>query len=209
MSTSPPPPRPSLRLDIYANAILLTRQKGDGRITSYPIAARDLAAACAQVEQRSGLLPPDTLFWGQRGAQTALGIYVPARRWRTQTAARRYHLPLPPLVFAGRGTAYWVFAVRERPSALNASLYHFPCPNVYENGNICPGDTPFPPCAARTIGEALDLFLEGSAFNGDLRRGKCQSYPEDVRGLWDALDGKKAFPLSELVPARVRLQDLC
>jgi hypothetical protein len=50
--------------------------------------------------------------------------------------------------------------------------------------------------------QAWHLFIEGSLFNADLSRGKCQSHPEDVRQLWSELDGRKRFPLSELVPAQ-------
>jgi hypothetical protein len=41
--------------------------------------------------------------------------------------------------------------------------------------------------------------MENSLFNGDLSRGKCRRYPDDVRQLWAELEGKKRFPLSELV----------
>jgi hypothetical protein len=62
-----------------------------------------------------------------------------------------------------------------------------------------PFATPFPDCSPQTIETALNLFMENSLFNGDLSRNKCRSYPDDVRQLWAALEGKKRFPLSELV----------
>jgi hypothetical protein len=64
-------------------------------------------------------------------------------------------------------------------------------------------------CSPQTIEAALGLFMENSLFNGDLSRGKCHYYPDDVRELWAKLEGKKRFPLSELVSCRrVLLQDL-
>ena len=87
-------------------------------------------------------------------------------------------------------------------------LYHAPCPNVHTHGGICQGNTPFPICSPRDIQTALTLFMEGSLFNADLSRGKCRSYPEDVRQLWAELDGRKRFPLSELVPAQIKLLNL-
>jgi hypothetical protein len=87
-------------------------------------------------------------------------------------------------------------------------LYHAPCPNVHTHGGICQGNTPFPICSPRDIQTALTLFMEGSLFNADLSRGKCQSHPEDVRELWAELDGRKRFPLSELVPAQIKLWNL-
>jgi hypothetical protein len=55
---------------------------------------------------------------------------------------------------------------------------------------------------------ALSLFMEGSLFSGDLVRLKCRSYPDDARRLWAELDGRKRFPLSELLPTRITLADL-
>ncbi|MCP5101491.1 MAG: hypothetical protein GY943_38585, partial [Chloroflexi bacterium] len=143
--------------------------------------------------------PKNTLFRKQQANQMVLGIYVAARRWRVQTEDRNYHLPMPPFVFVGNGSSYRIFAVKKRPSSKHDRLYHTPCPNVHTTGGICQGNTPFPVCSPQTIQQALHLFLEGSLFNADLSRGKCQSYPKDVRELWAELNGGKRFPLSELV----------
>jgi hypothetical protein len=50
--------------------------------------------------------------------------------------------------------------------------------------------------------------MEGSLFNADLITNKCQSCPDDVRFLWAKLDGRKRFPLGELVPAQTSLWNL-
>jgi hypothetical protein len=50
--------------------------------------------------------------------------------------------------------------------------------------------------------------MEGSLFNADLITGKCRSHPDDVRRLWIDLDGKKRFPLSELMPMQMTLNRL-
>lgn len=49
---------------------------------------------------------------------------------------------------------------------------------------------------------------EKSFFNGDLSRDKCHRCPDDVRQLWAVLEGKRLFPLSELVSCRRVLRDL-
>lgn len=121
---------------------------------------------------------------------------------------RLYHLPMPPFVFAGSGTAYRIFAVKKRPSVEDARLYHAPCSNVHITGGICQGNTPFPACSPQTILAALKLFMAGSLFNADLSRGKCRSYPDDVRQLWAELNGRKRFPLSELMPAQINLRQM-
>ena len=199
---------PRLRLDFYSTAVLMSRWEDDGRLAAYPVSVHDVVSACASVELSSGLLPPDTLFWKQQANQVVLGIYVPARRWRALTEDRSYHVPMPPFVFVGNGSSYKIFAVKKRPSGEHDRLYHAPCPNVHTTGGICQGNTPFPICSPRNIQTALTLFMEGSYFNADLSGGKCQSYPDDVRRLWIDLDGRKRFPLSQLVPAQMTLWNL-
>ncbi|MCP4417752.1 MAG: hypothetical protein GY805_14100 [Chloroflexi bacterium] len=199
---------PQLRLDFYSTNTLMSQWQADGRLVTYPVSIHDVVTACTSVEMSSGLLPPNTLFWRQQANQTMLGIYVPARRWRVQTDERSYHIPLPSFVFVGHGTSYKIVAVKKRPQNGNHRLYHAPCPNVHSGGNICPGNAPFPSCSPETIGTALQLFLEGSAFNADLSGNKCKSHASDVRQLWGELDGKKRFPLKELVSTQRTLQNL-
>ncbi|MFQ5433766.1 MAG: hypothetical protein ACE5FD_02730 [Anaerolineae bacterium] len=210
MSEQAPPSRqwPRLRLDFYSTAVLMSRWEENGRLTAYPVSVHDVVSACTNVALSSGLLPANTLFWKQQANQVVLGLYVPARRWRVQTEDRRYHLPMPPFIFMGSGSSYRVFAVKKRPSDEHDRLYHVPCPNVHTTGSICQGNTPFPICSPRNIQTALTLFLEGSYFNADLGSGKCKSYPDDVRQLWADLDGRKRFPLSELVPAQKTIHSL-
>jgi hypothetical protein len=97
-------------------------------VTSYPVSALDVAAACTKLTAATGFLLPNTLFWRQNGSVTALGIYVPARRWTVSTPAATRQIPLPPLVFAGEGRNYLIFAVKRRPPDGEAQLYHAPCP---------------------------------------------------------------------------------
>jgi PRTRC genetic system protein B len=202
------PQHPRLRLDFYPSAVLMSRWEKDGRLTAYPVSVHDVVSACTHVDLSSGLLPPNTLFWKQQANQVMLGIYVPARRWKVQTEESSYHVPMPPFLFVGNGTSYRIFAVKKRPRSERDQIYHAPCPNVHTHGGICQGNTPFPVCRGQTIQQALYLFLEGSLFNADLSRGKCQSHPEDVRQLWRELDGRKKFPLAELVSMRIKLRDL-
>jgi hypothetical protein len=83
-----------------------------------------------------------------------------------------------------------------------------PTPTSILSRRYLPGQHPFPLCSTQNIDVALTLFLEGSYFNGDLSQGKCRRYADDVRCLWADLDGKKRFPLSELVEARMTLRSL-
>lgn len=186
----------------------MSQWEADGRFSTYPVSIHDVVTACTSVEMSSGLLPPNTLFWKQQANLTMLGIYVSARRWTVQTDEQSYHIPLPPFIFVGHGTSYKIVAVKKRPQNERHQIYHAPCPNVYASGSICPGNTSFPVCLSKTIETALQLFLEGSAFNADLSGNKCQSQANDVRQLWAKLDGKKRFPLKELLPTQRTLRNL-
>jgi len=202
------PAHPQLRLDVYPTTLLLSRWQEDGRCATYPVSAHDLVATCSGLGLSSGLLPANTLFYQQQAGQVRLAVYVPPRRWRVQTEARGYLLPMPALFFLGSGHSYRLFALKGRPNDEQAPLYHAPCPNVYLDGTVCAGETPFPVCSPTTIAEALTLVMERSLFNGDLSSGKCRSYPDDARQLWAVLDGQKRFPLRELMPANRTLAAL-
>jgi hypothetical protein len=192
----------------------MSRWEEDGRIVTHPVSVHDAVSACSNIGLSSGLLPANTLFWKQQGNRPEIGIYVPARRWRMRVdsanreEARTYHIPMPPLVFVGSGNAYQIYAVKRRPRDDYERLYHAPCPNVHHHGGICSGNTPFPVCSPQTIETALSLFMENSLFNGDLSRGKCRRYPDDVRQLWAEFEEKTYFPVSELVRSEAVLWNL-
>jgi hypothetical protein len=211
--TQPTQP-PRLRLDFYPTAVLLSRWEEDGRIVAHPVSVHDVVSACTNIGLSSGLLPPNTLFWKQQSDRPEIGIYVPARRWRMRVdpanreEERAYHIPMPPLVFVGSGNAYQIYAVKRRPRDGHERLYHVPCPNVHHHGGICPGNTPFPLCSPQTIEAALSLFMENSLFSGDLSRGKCRRYPDDVRQMWTELESQTRFPLLELVRCEKVLRSL-
>jgi len=169
---------------------------------------QDVVSACTEIALGSGFLPPNTLFWKQKADKMTLGIYIPARRWQVQTGKKHLQVPMPPLVFVGNGGSYSIYAVKKRPLSAQTPLYHVPCPNVFGTGGICHGNTPFPLCSAQNMTKTLTLFWEDSLFNGHLSRGKCKTEPADVRKLWRKLDGKKRFPLSELLPMNKTLRSL-
>jgi hypothetical protein len=114
-----------------------------------------------QIPLSTGLLPHNTLFWGQAGGQEQIAIYVPPRQWRTIAYERHYRLPMPGMVFLGQERQYTVFAVKQKPKTPETLLYHLPAPNVGENGRICLGQAPFPVAGRDTIYDALKLFMDG------------------------------------------------
>jgi PRTRC genetic system protein B len=196
--------QPLIRLDLYPSAVRMTRYAGPAE-TSFLVSPLDLAAAWTQMPVASGFLPPNTLFWQRHEGAELLAVFVPGRQWLVQGAGGPLRLPLPPLVFIGQERSYAVFAVKRRPTGPAADLFHAPLPNVWPSGQICGGSAPFPHCSAATIGAALALFLEGSRFNRHLIQGKSRAFPADVYQLWQAVAGKRRFPLIQLVPTHRQL----
>jgi hypothetical protein len=139
---------PRARLDLYEEAVVLTRYEGDDRRTSYPVAVDDLVAALSRVPVSSGLLPPGCLFWERTNGETRMAVCVPGRRWRLPTAERIYDIPLPPLVFAGAGVQYRVYAVKHRPQAIPIELYHCPTPTCIRTASSARALRPFRPVRA-------------------------------------------------------------
>jgi hypothetical protein len=204
-TSSPAVCQPNLRLDFYDSDIIMSRYTGAG-IMTYAVAATDLVAACSLLPISSGLLPPNTLFLRRTGESVKLGIFVPAQKWKVISGPLSLTIPLPPFIFVGAGQSYAVFAVKQRPVNLNEPLYHMPCANVFGSGQICPGNTQFPVCEPATIYQALAEFLQNSRFNTHLANGRSVSFPADVNELWLTLNGKRKFPLKDLVPMRQRVE---
>jgi PRTRC genetic system protein B len=127
---------------------------------------------------------------------------------RTNSETVFVNVPLPGLVLASqKSQALSVVAVKcyGRPGK-DTPLFHAPLPNVSERGAVCLGSTEV---------AAFDPFSEdmpwnafwGSAFSGHQVAGKSRGFPEDVRLLLLGLDNEPAFPLDDLEPAGITLQE--
>lgn len=201
-----------MRLDLFDESIVATRYE-DGKATAaHEIAPDDLAAAFAGLPLTTGLLPPGCLFFGRSGSQDRIAIYLPGGRRDLSVEGKRtitLSLPLPPLVFAGHGVNYAVYAIKRYPSATSDHLFHAPFPNVHRDGSICPGTVDFPTCTTETIHAAAALFLE-SRFNHDLSNNKCRSHPKSIVALWRDLAKRnvRKFPYSDLIDAGKTICDL-
>lgn len=196
--------QPRAALHLFDDAVLYTRYHEEGGTTSYPVDARDVVATLGQLPVGTGLLPRDTLFWSRVQGEERLARYVPARCWTLQSTVGTHRIPLPPFVFGGQGTAYFAFALKRYPRGPHEPLYRFPAANL-SGGQICMGGTPMPMCTAATLDAALSLFLVGSRFNDHQQGERCRSHPTTIYDLWARLEGKRRFPLGELVPSRYTL----
>jgi PRTRC genetic system protein B len=170
------------------------------RTALYPVTVADVAACFNTFGASTGLLPADCLFWQHTGQGDRLGLWLsPARRTlRFGGHIPALTLPLPGLVFVGRGRSYWLYAATRRPEK-GDRLYCAPLPNVHQNGSICTGTVKFPACSAATIRADADLFFE-SEFNYDLLLGNVAGNGNPANAL-RALKGAKTFPTRLLVPS--------
>lgn len=197
-------PIPLARLDLYNEAIIMTKF-GHNSSTSYPVSIHDLACAFGQVPASSGFLPPNTLFHGRVGGQEFMGIYFSSSTNDVTVEEETMTIPFPSAIFIGCGKQYKIYAVTSYPKNQNVVLYRYPSPNVWSDGRICAGDTPFPTCTPESIIKAFKLFIE-SRFNTHLSNNKCKSHPSNIISLWETLDGQEEFPITELVLSTASLR---
>lgn len=197
---------PEMRLDIWPTHIIATRFSG-ACVTQRHVSAETLIAAIAGAKIHSGILPPNTLFW-QRAADLRLALFIPPHSRQLQLGSGpALTIPLPPLIWLGNGPNHFLFAVTERPTSAEAELYAPPLSNVYNNGLVCSGNNPLPTCSAETIMPAFELFMSAE-FTPHLVTNRCLSQRADVRALLVSLADQPVFPLDELLPLSMTLEDI-
>lgn len=200
---------PLAQITIYEELTLLTRHNG-ARWTQYPIAPDALADVLGSVPHASGLLPPHTLGTGRVNGQPFYALYVPPDVRTLRMEVGSYTIPLPPLLWAGCGTDYriWALGSADAPEEPSAPLFVAPFPNCYKDGRVCWGTADGRPVASpKTLLTVLKLFLEESYFNLHLANAKSVQYTTSVVARWQQLvaDGASAYPLDDLMPADVQL----
>ena len=177
-------------------------------------------AAFGKIPVDSGWLAPAVRRWGHTPKGEYAVMFLPAATYPLRLThdetvkaeeARRFSrlaVPLPALVFAGRGTAYAVWACAGNDPEPTATAYHTPLPNVHPDGAICFGENHPPKASPTTIQAAWEMFI-ASPFNGHLARGKSRAHADDVRLQLLALPAKgeaavrpDAYPVRDLVSCR-------
>jgi hypothetical protein len=196
--------QPVVQIGIFEDAIYLTRRQGHGWV-SYPISPEDLSAALSKLPTSLGLLPPNTLGTGTINGQRfyVLSILPRSAALRIAGLKRLHTIQTPPLIWAGCGQDYRIFALNTRePPRLHSELYHAPFPNTYDLGSICWGSADRRGDAApETMLVTLDLYLEGSSFNSHIAQNRSRSRPRSVMALYRKLGAETPYPLDDLVPA--------
>lgn len=208
-----------LRLDCYDDYILARKYDGktgqpDG--AHYALDPLDCAAALTGVTITTPMLPRNCLFWQRTGDSERLAIYCEPRVWSVNVAEagenddpkrkrgkrRTLQVPMPGVVWVGKGVNYQLYAVKDEWPTDSTELFNAPCPNV--SSGICRGSVDFPQASAETIWAALRLFFE-SDFNNHLSNGKSKAHQGNILRAWEALAGAETWPIEDLVSVGVTL----
>lgn len=196
------PPDPlRMRLDFHHQSIILS--DFDGELAAKRIvSAYDIARALAtELSFGTGLLPENTLWWRNTRTGPVYALYEAPkiRVLSVQEDAgkepRRYRLPLPGFIFLlNPGRAPWVYAVKKRPLSDKDRVYKAPLYNVYQTGYTCAGSNAYP----KDVPEMIQSFF-ASFFTRHLANDQRLKSKIKMDKFWESLDGKKKFPLEELV----------
>lgn len=204
------------RIDLFTEAIYLTRYGANGPTSCHEIAPIDLASAFFGTAIASPLLPPNCINWARVDGRDRFVLYLPPTRREViilESDGERtlLELPFPGLVWVGHGHRYHLWAVKQRPSQMSERLFAAPFPNIDgAKGTVCWGNAKKVSARADTIHDALTTFLK-SDFNNHWINACSQKFPEDVRDLWrelDRPDTPEAYPLDDLVKTRYVLGDI-
>jgi len=192
-----------LRIDFFHQATELTYFENNEVVYRIPVDAEDVAHALNWKKTYStGFLPENTLWWSNDDDGPLFAIYVEEgiRKVALQTdiekPVERFSIPLPPLIFLCRpGMAPWVFSVKKRPAKETDEVFKAPLANIFANGRSCPGNNRYP----ERIQDVVESFFTSFFSAAANLTGRSMRYPKDILSLWKELDGKKNFPMNDLI----------
>lgn len=191
-----------LRLDFHTNGVTMTTFEGPA-VNTKLVSALDVAHALSrELSISSGLLPPNAIWWLNTKDGPVYALWQEPKVWKIALAERfgepplRFALPMPGLIFLCQpGQTPWVYAARHRPKTPNEKVFKAPCYNVFANGRVCPGTHKFPVA----VGEIPTSFFRSFfAPTGDTQ-DRSKKHPRDLTALWRELDGKRTYPVDDLV----------
>jgi hypothetical protein len=191
-----------VRLDFYGQSVVMYVLE-DGIITTRMVNVQDIALALLRdIPLGSGILPEDTLWWQHRqDGAPIIALWRSPRIWSVALQLepfkppRRFRLPMPGLIFMCRpGSPPRVVAVKRRPTTPEEPVYRAPVYNVYTDGNTCPGSHRYSNDISKIPEEFFAAFFTQS-IGGEASR----AYGSDLLKLWESIDGKKRYPLRDLI----------
>ncbi|MDD5511522.1 MAG: hypothetical protein PHI12_12040 [Dehalococcoidales bacterium] len=197
-----PPDELRMRLDFYGQAIQMTNYEGEIKETKM-VSAYDIAMTLtSEMRINTGLLPENTLWWRNTRRGPAVALYEAPRTRKValqddpMKPAKRFNIPLPGLIFICiPATAPWVYAVKHRPTKEQDEVFKSPLLNVYSDGRTCPGTNNYP----IRIQDIIESFFQSFFTVAADVKGRSNKYPGNILDMWKELDGKKNYPVSDLV----------
>ena len=192
-----------VQLEVYTETVLLRGFEEDSTWVR-TVSADEIASVFTRhLGFSSGLLPQDALWWNQGETGQMVALWRPPQVWAVALQREafkppaRLRLPMPGLVFVcSPGRAPWVYAALERPTAPEQQLYRAPAFNVFRDGRVCPGNHRFPEEMGRIPESFFQSFFSLTGDTGD----RSKKHPENLKTLWEELDGKAEYPVEDLVP---------
>ncbi len=197
-----PPDELRVRLDFYEDSIILY-SLDKGTIITRMVSARDVALTIlSEVPLNSGILPRDALWWKQGRNGIEVALWRPAQVWQVALQAEpfkpavRFKLPMPGLIFiCSPGKPPDVYAAKKRSKHPGDNIFHAPLFNVYHDGRTCPGTHKY----SKDINQIPEDFFTSFFTVAAEPQSRSKKYPDSLVKLWEELDGKKRYPLGDLV----------
>ena len=199
-------PRDDLKvqLEVYGETILLRGFEADSAWVR-TVSADEIANVFIQhLGFSSGLLPQETLWWGQGETGQVAALWRPPQVWPVALQREafkppaRLRLPMPGLVFVcSPGRAPWVYAALERPADPDADGSSGLLPSTSSGkGGSAPEATASP---RRWDGYRSPSSGPTSRAPGT-RGNRSKKHPDNLHALWEEIDGKTEYPVEDLVP---------
>jgi hypothetical protein len=173
-------------LHFYKNDILLESRTDNGSIAVKVLGADQLFSAIKNIRVDSGWLTSGVKRWGMTDGEPWFIALFPAEKQRIWLEDRKTktEVPMPALVFAGRGESYWMLAARKDKFEPDLELFWLALPNFqvqFQNREICWGTNKVLAAESKNI-EAMWKMYWNSPFT------------EDGVDALKALEGKREFP---------------
>lgn len=190
------------RLDFYEDTTVLFTLEGES-VQTRVVSARDITMALlSDIELSSGVLPENTVFWSQSKHGVKVALWRPPQVWRVALMLevfeqpKRFKIPMPGLLFVCEpGQPPYVYAAKKRPINKKDMLYHAPVYNVFAGGSSCQGTHKYP----NKISQIPESFFRSFFSQAGNSQQRSKKYPMDLLQLWEELDGKRKYPMSDLV----------
>lgn len=204
-----PPPRPLHNLQgellFIEDSYLFHYQKNGKDVYKY-LSPQALRLAFNNQPTDSQWLPPNLIRHGSSCYGEWGVLFFRAQRYELNFPEEQLILPLPSLVFMGRGQHYWLWAIAERQFNPQAQVFYAPLPNVNSSpmGRICWGSNSPPIANLHSLATAWHLFIR-SQFTNHYADHKSRQFPRNIvkqlrKVSHRAQNSKRSrYPTSDLV----------